>query len=395
MPINRRKQRTSEQNEDSGELDRVVKQAMNGEREALATLCQTIAKDVLFRVKYLMNNQKDSEDLAQEILIRVCEKIGNLREPKAFRGWLNTIILNETRTFSSRNAKRDVILDLEEFLDTSIDEDEDFIPDEYVVKEEEREELISIIMDLPERQKEAILLRYYDNMNVMEIARVMDISHQAVARYLKLALDKIKREVQTETKKTGLLSNFSLMPIGSLISKVLRYEAGISAPLKVKLIGSVAAEAVGLTAKAGIAGISISTITTVTIAAASVIIATIGLFIGGVFSKPKEGDSLPVEVVQVTGEIVFSGGDKDVSYLNPTKATAWAADEYDSRKADEWTISVIGSKDILYSGQGDIVEETLVSMIKNQENGEYILRFMMEGALGNVYTLSRRFIISV
>ena len=64
-----RKQATRE------EIERMVEKAMHGNRIALAELCQTIARGVLFRLSYKLKNRADAEDATQEVLIRVCESI--------------------------------------------------------------------------------------------------------------------------------------------------------------------------------------------------------------------------------------------------------------------------------------------------------------------------------
>jgi len=93
----------------------IVRRAMTGEREALTELCRVIARNVLFQVSCKVSNQMDAEDIAQEILIRVCQKIGELNDEKAFGGLLNRIINNETSRFMTKNLQPVSIVSIDDF----------------------------------------------------------------------------------------------------------------------------------------------------------------------------------------------------------------------------------------------------------------------------------------
>ena len=94
----------SEKKAEKDDLAYLAKKAKQGDREALSSLCKAITKNVLFRTSFKLN-QMDAEDAAQNVLLAVCTKIHHLKEPKAFGAWLNSIIVNEIRRYSSNNAK--------------------------------------------------------------------------------------------------------------------------------------------------------------------------------------------------------------------------------------------------------------------------------------------------
>ena len=86
--------------------DVTVRDAIKGEKGALQTLCEKIARDVLFRATFICGNQIDAEDISQEALIRVCTNIQKLRNPVYFRSWLSRIVLNEARRHFEKNSIR-------------------------------------------------------------------------------------------------------------------------------------------------------------------------------------------------------------------------------------------------------------------------------------------------
>ena len=62
----------------------LVERSIEGDSDALSVLCEKISKGVMYRVSYGLENREDAEDVTQEVLIDVCEKIYELREPRAF-----------------------------------------------------------------------------------------------------------------------------------------------------------------------------------------------------------------------------------------------------------------------------------------------------------------------
>ena len=183
-------------------FESLVREAVHGGREALCELCEEIAKKVLFLTTHLSGNPTDAEDISQVILIRVCEKITSLREPKAFNAWLAKIISNETNRYLRNSSKLGVLLNIDDYHDSSIEENDEFLPHVYVENEESRAAVVSVLSSLSERQKEAIMLHYYDGLSITEAAKVMNITKQSVSEYLAVSREKLRRELV----KTGYLS---------------------------------------------------------------------------------------------------------------------------------------------------------------------------------------------
>jgi RNA polymerase sigma-70 factor (ECF subfamily) len=182
-------------------FDALVQKAISGDNDALCQLCEKIAKGVLYLTTYLVGNKTDAEDISQIILIRVFENIKSLREPKAFNGWLVRIISNESNRYLKSNLKFGVLLNIDDYLDNRVEVNEESLPQEYVENEEQRQAVIGVLSSLTERQKETVMLHYYDGLSVTEVAEVMKISKQSVSEYLSVSRAKLRRELV----KTGYL----------------------------------------------------------------------------------------------------------------------------------------------------------------------------------------------
>ena len=399
--------------------------SVRGDREALKALCTAISGGVMFRVARKMKNRMDAEDTAQEILIKVCENIGGLKNPKAFGGWLNTIINNEISRHYTKNSKRSAVVWIGDYINELTDDNEEYHPDEYAIREEDRKVVMSIVDRLPERQLEAVLLHYYEGMSVTKAAAAMGVAQQAVTRYLNLARGKIRIEIDKYSSKAGAMDRISFMPASILLSQVLRQEAAHTAPLGEasimqalegigpqagaiaggvaaggKLLGKVITDGARQIKKVGDAaknitqgknstGIAMSAV----VAAAVTIIIALSIFTDAPPASVGAVQQAEAEVVFMEGEIVFTGGDPARSSENPTNASVWARNEGGELQPRYWNITAPGSEVELYSGDNDEVGDVLRRMMETGQDGKYNINFFMDDSLGGEYMLVRVFTI--
>ena len=192
------------------EFSELVSAAKRGDYDAMQSICHQIVKNVYFSAMYLLRNKMDAEDVAQEVLIRVCEKIHTLKDINAFDAWLNRITVNEARRHISKNSKYSNTINLEDYFENTSEEDEDLLPYEYVVNAENRNIVLKTIYSLPARQREAVLLHYYNNLSVKDTARAMSISSPSVSQYLKMAREKIRQGVELHSSSDAIYSTVSI-----------------------------------------------------------------------------------------------------------------------------------------------------------------------------------------
>ena len=187
---------------ESTSLEAVVERAVKGEKEALHLLCETIANDVLLRAIFVSGNNPDAEDIAQEALMRICRNIQKLQDPKAFRSWLSRIVINEARRHFRRNSRHGAVLSIDEYKESIAEERNEALPYENAEKQERIKSVMEVIRILPTKQREAVLLHYYDGLNVTEVAVIMGTSKANISQNLTLARKKLKNELEKIHKKT-------------------------------------------------------------------------------------------------------------------------------------------------------------------------------------------------
>jgi len=370
----------------------LVESASKGDRNALNVLCDSIAKGVFYRVKYTMDDLRDAEDVAQNVLLRVCEKISDIREPRAFRVWLGRIILNETNMFWIKKSKQKSILNIDDYAEVFIEERDTFLPAEYAENKEVRKTVLTAISKLPERQRQTVLFYYYDGLNVKDISESMGLVKQTVSTHLHRAREAIKKELDNKEYK-NIKKSKSSMQMGLFLFGLIREDITnfvipdaswlpkVLAECHEYITAGAAAATTAATAKAITGGI-IATGSAAVKVCASVVIAG-AVCIGSYFGLEAMQNNIiqsHIEKPSIEGTIVFAGG---VNYrgsdrVNPTRAEPLI--EYSQYEiiSIEWWITEKDSTIILYQGNDDYVDEALFIMKEQSQWGEYMLYFKIK-----------------
>jgi RNA polymerase sigma-70 factor (ECF subfamily) len=394
--------------------DELVFNAIRGDEAALRELMQTIVGSVLFRTKYLMRNHMDAEDVAQEILMRVCSKIHSLRDPKSFNTWLNSIVINESRRYMEKNYKDgNNSIDLSDCIHEIIEKNEDFIPQDYAEKKEHHSIILKIINKLPDRQREAILLHYYDYMSINEISKAMGIKQSGVSLYIKIAHEKIKRDIEAQSiysPKTA--RGIYAIPVGALITSVLREEAAATVITNAAWIQQKATHCVSIFHYAKSAASNIRPVTKpnvlkqflTPILSFSAAIATVAMIYTGLHAywgnPPPPPEPLYIyeeqrAILPADGEIIFTGNEESSEHVNPKRATAVISNGVNALTAYNWCITRLNDNDIaLFRGDGGIIDTTFTHMIESSMEGNYMLHITFKDEVGDIlYKVSRQFTI--
>lgn len=148
--------------------------ARKGDKEAIKTLMMNNWQWLKGIVTSVIQNQNDIDDILQNICVTVIEKVHTLREPERFRSWL--AVLSKRQALKYRMTKK---RNLNILLSDEIARE---VPDRHAEKDFENLELneqyqqIMFEMNLlPEKYREALLLKYSKDLSYAQIAEILDV----------------------------------------------------------------------------------------------------------------------------------------------------------------------------------------------------------------------------
>lgn len=188
------------------QLVSLVTKAQQGDNEALNCLFNEFYNDLYYFALKTVKDDETALDVTQEAFVEIINTLGNLKEPAAFVTWAKQITYHQcTRYFKK---KKDVLVDEDEegntVFDTLKEEKAEFIPDEALDKADFKKTVMGILDELSEEQRSAVMMYYFDEMSVKQIAEIQDVSEGTVKSRLNYARKAIKNSVEEYEKKHNI-----------------------------------------------------------------------------------------------------------------------------------------------------------------------------------------------
>jgi RNA polymerase sigma-70 factor, ECF subfamily len=137
-----------------------------------------------------------AQDLAQDVFMRMLGAIGQYQHPRPFKPWLYAIAMNLARDHYKRAETRYTLSGYEG--DEAGGAGAVDATWESVVENDEARQVAQALAALPEHQREAVVLRYYQDLPLAEIAAVLDIPVGTVKSRLSLGLRRLREILERE-----------------------------------------------------------------------------------------------------------------------------------------------------------------------------------------------------
>ena len=182
-------------------IKELVLSAKNGNKKAFDKLYKLTSNDVWFTCVSLLKDEENAKDIMQETYITAFLKLNTLKDEEKFCGWLTAIATNKSK--NKLKGKVEYQID-DEVLIAKTETDELMLPEEYINKAEKRKVLLQIIEDtLSFNQYQVVLMFYFNELSITEIAQALEISEGTVKSRLNSSRAKMKTAIEDYEKKSG------------------------------------------------------------------------------------------------------------------------------------------------------------------------------------------------
>lgn len=170
----------------------------NGQTErAFKEIVAAYSERLYWHVRRFVCSHEDTDDLLQEIFIKVWTALPSFRQDAKLFTWIYRIATNETLNWLNRQKVRAALKfeSLDASLSDRIDEDPYFNGDEA------QRLLFKAIAKLPKKQKSVFCMRYFDEIPYEDISEILGTSVGALKASYHIAVEKIKAEIGPGTSK--------------------------------------------------------------------------------------------------------------------------------------------------------------------------------------------------
>ncbi len=167
----------------------IIARIIDGDDKAFESLVQKYRKSVYYLVFKIVRNADDAEDLTQDSFVKAYSFIHKFDPKYAFSTWLFKIATNNCIDFIRRRKMQTLSIDSPQNFDDGSPlyiqiQDRGPLPSDSLLLKERREILTVAIERLPERYRNLLHMRYFD-----------ELSYEEVAERLRLPMGTIKAQL--------------------------------------------------------------------------------------------------------------------------------------------------------------------------------------------------------
>jgi len=171
--------------------DELMARGADGHEEAFRILVGRWEQPVFAFLARMLGDREEAQDLTQETFLRVVRGAKRYRPSGQFRSWIFRVAGNLARS----GLRRRKVVRWLRFDPQHHDVPDEHLPDGSLETRDVQRAVRAALARLPDRQREAVVLRQYQDMSYREIAEQLDTSVSAVESLLHRAMSTLRSEL--------------------------------------------------------------------------------------------------------------------------------------------------------------------------------------------------------
>lgn len=168
----------------------LVRQVLLGDQSAYAQLVDRHHARCLRAATHLLGDADDAEDAVQDAFVRAYTHLGNYREQDRFGAWILRIVVNQCRTRAAKHVRQRALQELTRPIEQHAHADDDAARDR-------RAEVAYALSQLPDEQREVIVLRFAEELRYDEIAAITGVGVSALKMRVQRACSRLRALLAT------------------------------------------------------------------------------------------------------------------------------------------------------------------------------------------------------
>ncbi len=212
----------------------LLKELKSGNKEVFEEFYKLTSPRAYFIALKIVRNEHDAEDILQESYIKLLETVECIDPGRNFMAWFYKIVANKSKDYLKKQKPLVFDSDEEEIIESLPDESPQFSPEENLNQDELCNEVMAAIDELTAEKRACIMMRYFGEMSVNEIAESLEVPVSTVKNRLFTA----RKDLKNKFEKNGSTTLYSAAPVG-----VIAWALGKSAQTVSSAFASSAASA--------------------------------------------------------------------------------------------------------------------------------------------------------
>jgi RNA polymerase sigma-70 factor (ECF subfamily) len=167
--------------------------------QGYARLIEMYSRKIYWQIRRMVYDHEDSDDLTQEVFIKIFENIETFNSSSKLSTWIFRITYNHTLNFLKYKNKRvkEGGCDFESTVLANLPSDPLFDGNQVELT------LQKAILSLPPKQRAVFQMRYYDDLSFAQISQITKTSEGALKASYHFAVEKIEQYVKINDNPIG------------------------------------------------------------------------------------------------------------------------------------------------------------------------------------------------
>ncbi|WP_243355496.1 sigma-70 family RNA polymerase sigma factor [Bacillus litorisediminis] len=160
--------------------------------KVIEQLMELYAEKVYLLAYSFVKDRGLAEDISQEVFLKAYKYLGRFRGESSLKSWIYRITVNTSKDFLKKKSLKQLLLKssfLENFKRTESTESS-------FLKADRNEQLLQTIINLPMKYREVIVLHYFYDVKINELAQTLELNSNTVKTRLSRGRDILKRRMQ-------------------------------------------------------------------------------------------------------------------------------------------------------------------------------------------------------
>lgn len=194
-----------------------IKRIQEGDEAAFQEFYEEWYPKAFYTALAITHHEADAKDAAQETMIEIHKSIHNLRDLNYFKLWFNRIVLSKCNRIFRKQKAMTMDMEQRESLLSKEEERSDFLPSDHIRRLSDEEVLEQLLKKLTPIYSEVLVLMYYEQCSIKEIADILQIPEGTVKSRLSGAKQKLKEEIQAYERENQIKLDFHEESLAALL----------------------------------------------------------------------------------------------------------------------------------------------------------------------------------
>lgn len=181
----------------TAESSQLIEKCLAGDEQAIENLVRAYETNVFRLALSIVGDASTANEVMQETFIAALRSLRSYKEKSSLKAWLYTITLNISRSHLRKQKVLEKLrINLASIL--QVDAQKQSSPEDSIIQSEKERAIWTALHKLDDKHRMVVVLRYFQNLSVSEIAEILSVNEGTIHSRLHTARERLRNVLEKE-----------------------------------------------------------------------------------------------------------------------------------------------------------------------------------------------------